>query len=141
MRLGKTQLVIFVLVNGTPEVAWEVKKDGVITRIAYQASGDGAVVADLRLWRDGEMLFPEAGVGTSGAPQPDSHSPTIHATTSHQWYNVFEPVTKGDVLRLTGTSGSGEIAYVTLSILPVDALVTKLHRDTIAELARMIKNG
>lgn len=148
MSVGKTQLVSFELESTQDDHTlyqrWIVKKDGVIRHLDFYGLNATGGVIEFKVMRGdhGMQVYPEAPTPSQGDGIADHFEFSEPGTFQHLSVEVFEPVRKGEEYRLWADfSKDASSLQLVMTILPVDALVTKLHKDTIRELARLIKNG
>lgn len=132
----RTQIVRFHLTDSDFEQQYTVKKDGIIREIRLWTLDVGDVIIDAVIWRDQMQIFPEAG--NPSAPDNDSNDPMFDVENHINIFTVWEPVRKRETLRFTATPGQSEEVICEITILPVDAMVTKIHTDSIEALGKVL---
>ena len=133
--MGKTKFIVFHLTNTDQNDEFVLDRDGIIRQIAMHADTQGDIVNAVRFFLDELQIFPEGTKADSGNED--------HFTVAYDGWELecWESVRKGQVLEINSVCAAGEELHAVITILPVDVLTTKLHRESIQELARVMKSG
>ena len=145
--MGKTILVAFALEAesdaDTLYQSYHIKKDGIITHLHFDAvlASGGAVQFKIMRDQHSVQVWPEAPSPRSGdLIGDDFHFHDVYYQDLN--LEVFEPVRKGEEYRLWAYFAKDTSnLHCIMTILPVDAITVKLHRESIKEIAGAMQHG